>query len=123
MAQAWGDTSAADSGDKGGTDWSTGPESLVKKSMLIGDLPAAVEVCLKSGRMADALLLASGGGTDLWVRTRDEYLRLQGDPFLKCVGNIMTQEFDALVAAADLSKWMETLAVLATYSGAHYQRL
>ena len=41
-------------------DWTAGPEALIKESLLIGDLACAVEVCLKCGRMAYALLLASG---------------------------------------------------------------
>merc|ERR1719261_757770 len=95
-----------------GTDWSSGPEALIKKSLLIGNLAAAVECCFKSGRMAEALLLASGGGTQLWTRARDEYLRLQGDPFLKLVGNIMTNDFEKLVQGSDLNNWMETPAIL-----------
>eukprot|EP00971_Amphidinium_carterae_P098436 1947070-Amphidinium_carterae.1 len=73
--------------------------------------------------MAEALLLASGGGTSLWTRARDEYLRLQGDAFLSTVGNIMTNDFDKMVLTSDLSNWKETLAILATYAGGEYNRL
>jgi protein transport protein SEC31 len=104
-------------------DWSAGPEALIKKSLLVGNLPAAVECCFKSGRMAEGLLLASGGGTELWMRAKDEYLRLQGDPFLSAMGRIMTNEFDKLVASSNLTNWKETLAILATYSGNQYQHL
>merc|ERR1719253_2007518 len=41
-------------------DWSSGPEALIKQSLLVGNLTAAVECCFKSGRMAEGLLLASG---------------------------------------------------------------
>lgn len=99
------------------TDWSAGPEALIKQSLLVGNLAAAVECCFKSGRMAEALLLASGGGTTLWTRARDEYLRLQGDSFLMTVGNIMTNDFEKLVASSNLANWMETLAIIATYAG------
>lgn len=104
-------------------DWSAGPEALIKKSLLIGNLPAAVECCFKCGRMAEGLLLASGGGTALWTRARDEYLRLQEDPFLSAVGSIMTNDFEKLVATSNLAQWKETLAILATYSGEHYAPL
>eukprot|EP00930_Biecheleria_cincta_P047446 TRINITY_DN3289_c0_g1_i1.p1 TRINITY_DN3289_c0_g1~~TRINITY_DN3289_c0_g1_i1.p1 ORF type:complete len:1199 (+),score=239.56 TRINITY_DN3289_c0_g1_i1:57-3653(+) len=105
------------------SDWATGPEAIIKQSLLVGNLTAAVECCFKSGRMAEALLLASGGGTTLFTRARDEYLRLQGDVFLTTVGNIMTNDFQKLVASSNLAHWMETLAVIATYSGAEYQSL
>jgi len=78
---------------------------------------------MKSGRMAEGLLLASGGGTTLWTRARDEYLRLHGDPFLKMIGNIMTNDFEKLVQVSDLANWMETLAILATYSADQYPSL
>eukprot|EP00930_Biecheleria_cincta_P047447 TRINITY_DN3289_c0_g2_i1.p1 TRINITY_DN3289_c0_g2~~TRINITY_DN3289_c0_g2_i1.p1 ORF type:complete len:1170 (+),score=202.35 TRINITY_DN3289_c0_g2_i1:163-3510(+) len=99
------------------TDWSAGPEALIKQSLMVGNLAAAVECCFKSGRMAEALLLASGGGTTLFTQARDEYLRLQGDVFLTTVGNIMTNDFQKLVANSNLAHWMETLAIIATYSG------
>mmetsp|Transcript_17174 Transcript_17174/g.36925 ORF Transcript_17174/g.36925 Transcript_17174/m.36925 type:complete len:1182 (+) Transcript_17174:168-3713(+) len=105
------------------TNWSSGPESLIKQSLLVGNLTAAVECCFKSGRMAEALLLASGGGTTLWTRARDEYLRLQGDSFLTTVGNIMTNDFEKLVANSDLKNWMETLAIIATFSQDQYPAL
>mmetsp|Transcript_20665 Transcript_20665/g.53816 ORF Transcript_20665/g.53816 Transcript_20665/m.53816 type:complete len:945 (-) Transcript_20665:177-3011(-) len=105
------------------TNWSAGPESLIKQSLLVGNLTAAVECCFKSGRMAEALLLASGGGTTLWTRARDEYLRLQGDSFLTTVGNIMTNDFEKLVSSSDLKNWMETLAIIATYSQEKYPML
>lgn len=105
------------------TDWSSGPEALIKQALLVGNLTAAVELCFKSGKMAEALLLASGGGTTLWTRARDEYLRLQGDSFLTTVGNIMTNDFSKLVANSNLAHWMETLAIIATYSNREYQAL
>jgi len=105
------------------TDWSSGPEALIKQSLLVGNLTAAVELCFKSGKMAEALLLASGGGVTLWTRARDEYLRLQGDSFLTTVGNIMTNDFSKLVGNSNLANWMETLAIIATYSGREYQAL
>ncbi len=97
------------------SDWSRGPELLIKESLLIGDLPCAVEVCLKAGRMADALLLASGGDADLFNRTKEEYMKRSEDTFLKTVGCIMTGDLDAMVVNSDLDRWQETLAIIATY--------
>mmetsp|Transcript_44420 Transcript_44420/g.128550 ORF Transcript_44420/g.128550 Transcript_44420/m.128550 type:complete len:1175 (+) Transcript_44420:84-3608(+) len=124
MEQALGTAAAAAGGAAQAlTDWSAGPEAIIKQSILVGNLPAAVECCFQSGRMAEALLLASGGGTTLWTRARDEFLRLQADSFLSTVGNIMTNDFEKLVASSNLSSWKETLAIIATYSGDQYQIL
>ena len=35
------------------TDWSSGSEALIKQSLLVGNLTAAVELCFKSGKMAE----------------------------------------------------------------------
>jgi len=120
LQQAWGQAEAS---QQSTTDWASGPEALIKQSLLVGNLTAAVECCFKSGRMAEALLLASGGGTTLWTRARDEYLRLQGDTFLTAVGNIMTNDFQELVGGSNLSSWTETLAIIATYSGDQFPGL
>ncbi|KAF4663760.1 protein transport protein S31 [Perkinsus chesapeaki] len=98
------------------TDWSSGVEHIIKQSLLVGDLNAAVDCCMRSGKYADALLLASGGGQDLWLRTRDEYMRRQQDPFFRMVSYIMTNDMDKLVATSDLNTWQETLAILCTYA-------
>jgi len=113
--EAMGAQNAAASAS-GQTDWSKGPEAIIKKNLLVGNIAAAVECCFKSNRMAEGLLLASGGGTELWTRARDEYLRLLDDPFLSTVGSIMTNDFDKLVASSNLNNWRETLAIIATYS-------
>lgn len=124
LEEVQGLASSAAAGSTLTTDWSAGPEALIKQALLVGNLTAAVECCFKSGRMAEALLLASGGGTTLWTRARDEYLRLQGDAFLMTVGNIMTNDFEKLVASSNLANWMETLAIVATYAGEkEYQAL
>lgn len=111
---------AVSKGNETTTDWSGGAELMIKESLLIGNLPAAVECCFKAGKMAEGLLLASGGGNALFSAARDEYLRLKGDAFLTSVGNIMTNDFEKLVANSNLSHWTETLAILATYSGDKY---
>jgi hypothetical protein len=50
-------------------------EDAVQRALVVGNYQAAVEVCLKAGRLADALLLASVAGNDLWQTTQTEYLK------------------------------------------------
>ena len=44
------------------TNWDEGIEGVIKKNLLIGNLEYAAEVALKSGRTAEALLIADAGG-------------------------------------------------------------
>jgi protein transport protein SEC31 len=106
------------------TDWSRGPEHLIKQSILIGDFKGAVECCMRCGRYADALLLAASGGADLWDKTRQEYTTKQKDPFVRQIGYIIANELDKLVIQSDLTEWPETLAILVTFAGnENYARL
>ncbi|KAH8070454.1 hypothetical protein JL721_5228 [Aureococcus anophagefferens] len=92
-------------------------EADVKQALLVGNFDAAVESCFATGALADALLLASCGGAELWERTRARYFDIssKAKPFLGVVRAIITNELGALVAASDLRKWEETLAILSTY--------
>eukprot|EP00923_Selenidium_pygospionis_P047858 GHVN01082535.1.p1 GENE.GHVN01082535.1~~GHVN01082535.1.p1 ORF type:complete len:742 (+),score=105.33 GHVN01082535.1:1675-3900(+) len=105
-------------------DWNSGPERLMKQSLLVGDRAMAVEVALQCGRLADALLLAATSGDGvLWDRTRKEYTKLQRDPFLDQVRCIIDGSFDELVRSSDLTQWQETIAILATYSQEQFGEL
>eukprot|EP00633_Aureoumbra_lagunensis_P002734 CAMPEP_0197289396 /NCGR_PEP_ID=MMETSP0890-20130614/6643_1 /TAXON_ID=44058 ORGANISM="Aureoumbra lagunensis, Strain CCMP1510" /NCGR_SAMPLE_ID=MMETSP0890 /ASSEMBLY_ACC=CAM_ASM_000533 /LENGTH=1155 /DNA_ID=CAMNT_0042760781 /DNA_START=116 /DNA_END=3580 /DNA_ORIENTATION=+ len=92
---------------------------FVKRSLLVGDFEAAVDKCLETNQLADALLVASCGGAELWEQTRMRYFEIATKngkrPFLDVVSAIITNELAELVAKSELSKWRETLAVLATY--------
>ena len=48
---------------------SSDSKSLLTKTLLTGNLELAVEMCVKAGRTADALILASQGAPDLMERT------------------------------------------------------
>jgi protein transport protein SEC31 len=52
-------------------------EESIKKLLLIGNFQAAVDCCMKNGQMANALLLATHGGPDLWEKTKNEYLEIE----------------------------------------------
>lgn len=96
---------------------SNNAENTVKDALLVGNFEAAVECCIRSGNMADALMLASCGGADLWAKTQAEYFARQGSrrPFLSLVSAVVQNQLSELVSSSDPSKWKETLAVLSTY--------
>ena len=50
-------------------------EGSVCDALLVGDLKTVVEGYLRKGRMADALVVASMGGTALWNQTQEMYFR------------------------------------------------
>jgi len=92
-------------------------ENAVKDALLVGNFEAAVECCFRSGNLADALVLASCGGADLWQKTQAEYFARESKrrPFLTLVSAVVHDQLTDLVAMSDPKKWKETLAVLSTY--------
>ena len=96
---------------------SAAASSAIKRSLLVGNFSAAVDCCFKSGQLADALVLASCGGADLWQKAQAEYFERSSSsrPFLKIVNAVINNTLPELVSTSDLSKWEETLAILSTY--------
>uniref|UniRef100_A0A7S4RGY3 WW domain-containing protein n=1 Tax=Ditylum brightwellii TaxID=49249 RepID=A0A7S4RGY3_9STRA len=92
-------------------------EDIVKEALLVGNFEAAVDCCFRNGNLADALVLASCGGAELWAKTQAEYFarEAQKRPFLSIVSAVIHNQLEDLVAASDPSKWQETLAILSTY--------
>lgn len=116
LSQAFGVEASQSEEDLGqAADWASGPEALIRKNFLVGNRTAAVEICLKCGRLADALVIAYQDPV-LFSRVRDEYIRKQNDPFLQTMGFVVKGQLEELVSKSDLKKWRETLAIVATYS-------
>lgn len=102
---------------KGQTGMSKSTEEMVKKALLVGNFEVAVECCLQTGNLADALVLASCGGEELWAKTQQRYFEEQSAsrPFLSTVSAIIRNQLADLVQNSDPQKWPETLAILCTY--------
>ncbi|SBT86487.1 protein transport protein SEC31, putative [Plasmodium malariae] len=96
--------------------WSSGIESIIKECVLVGNIETAVELCLHKNRMADALLLSSFGGEQLWYKTKTIYINKQNDNFLRNINYILDDKLDHLVKKIDLSSWGEALSILCTYA-------
>jgi protein transport protein SEC31 len=95
-------------------------QEVVKRALLVGNFAAAVECCFHTGSYADALLLASCGGGELWAATQERYFAQQASqrPFLSLVSGIIRNEWQEFVSNSDITTWQETLAVISTYAQA-----
>jgi len=91
-------------------------ESLITRALIVGNFALGVDICFKSGRMADALVLAACGGPDLWAKTQDRYFNQNRAPFMRLIASIVKDKLQDLVAQTNLRSWKGTLAVLCTYA-------
>jgi len=90
-------------------------ETFITRALLTGNLESAVECCTRSGRMADALVLAWCGGADLFRRTQAVYLRKRGGSFAHVLSPIVNRRLDEVVRRSSTAQWRHTLAALLTY--------
>ena len=81
-------------GKKGTPPMSSEAEKAVNNALLVGNFEAAVECCIRSGNMADALILASCGGAELWAKTQAKYFEseLSKRPFLSVVSAVINNK-------------------------------
>eukprot|EP00615_Pteridomonas_danica_P011892 CAMPEP_0114343358 /NCGR_PEP_ID=MMETSP0101-20121206/10544_1 /TAXON_ID=38822 ORGANISM="Pteridomonas danica, Strain PT" /NCGR_SAMPLE_ID=MMETSP0101 /ASSEMBLY_ACC=CAM_ASM_000211 /LENGTH=1181 /DNA_ID=CAMNT_0001478035 /DNA_START=71 /DNA_END=3616 /DNA_ORIENTATION=- len=95
-----------------------GEADEVRKALLIGNFSAAVDGCFHRGQYADALLLASCGGAELWDQTRRRFFETESinRPYLHIVKAVINSQLSELVESSDLSNWKQTLAILSTYA-------
>ncbi|KAH9300540.1 hypothetical protein KI387_012123 [Taxus chinensis] len=91
-------------------------DEAIQSSLVVGDYKGAVMQCLSANRMSDALIIAHVGGSSLWEKTRDEYLRKTNCSYLKVVSAMVNNDLVGLVNRRPLKSWKETLALLCTYS-------
>lgn len=102
----------------GNGDMSPATQNIVKEALVVGNFEAAVDCCFRTGNLADALVLASCGGADLWAKTQERYFESEAKkkPFLSVVGGIIQADLGPLVQYSNLANWQETLAILSTYA-------
>ena len=106
-------------------------ESAIRHALIYGDFAAAVQRCLATGRIADAIVFSSFGPPQLWEETRNHYFATHPHPFIRNVmKSVSAAQLEDLVnnapllpSAASASSWKETLAVLITYTTTERYRL
>lgn len=92
------------------------PEGVITRALMVGNLEAAVECCIRSDRMADALVLAAYGGPELWNKTQEAYFNHHPKPFMTVLSSIIKEDLHSLVKDTDLTQWKAILAILCTYA-------
>jgi len=100
-------------------------EALIREALLYGDFKTAVDQCLSSGRLADAIVFSSFGPPSLWEETRAAYFNSHPHPFIKnSMRQVSTGQFDELVlnSQIDHDEWKQTLAIIITYTNSEKYR-
>uniref|UniRef100_F6QXG1 Protein transport protein Sec31A n=1 Tax=Ciona intestinalis TaxID=7719 RepID=F6QXG1_CIOIN len=91
-------------------------DSLISQALLIGDYEAAVDLCLHSNRMADAIVVAMAGGSKLLEKTQKRYFDASESKISRLLSAVVTKNWADVVKSCDLENWKEALASLLTYA-------
>ncbi|KAK0626091.1 hypothetical protein B0T14DRAFT_509130 [Immersiella caudata] len=96
----------------------TGLEDQITKAIILGNFEKAVNICMKAGRAADALILANCGGKGLLEKVQASYLQEKnGSPsYLRLISSVTTKNLWDVVYNADLNNWKETMVTLCTFA-------
>jgi protein transport protein SEC31 len=99
---------------------STDVDSLITRSLVLGDFESAVNMCLTVDRWADALMFAVCGGEDLLNRTRKIYFerQIEKTPYLRLVQGVINHDLQDIVINASLDDWREVMVILCTFAKA-----
>lgn len=97
-------------------------DEIIRRAVIVGDFKTAVDACLHTEKIADALVIAHAGGPDLWYYTQAEYLSkvdLSSGP--RVIGAVAGQkskmdEYIIQAAESEGEIWKEALAALLTYT-------
>ncbi|CAH0563613.1 unnamed protein product [Brassicogethes aeneus] len=91
-------------------------DGLITQALLLNNVEAAVELCLKSKRFADALIIATTGGAELLAKTQHEYLAQSGGYISELISAMVSEDWASIVKNCDINSWKEALAAALTHS-------
>eukprot|EP00019_Armaparvus_languidus_P003887 CAMPEP_0168594394 /NCGR_PEP_ID=MMETSP0420-20121227/8875_1 /TAXON_ID=498008 /ORGANISM="Pessonella sp." /LENGTH=1134 /DNA_ID=CAMNT_0008630711 /DNA_START=214 /DNA_END=3615 /DNA_ORIENTATION=- len=91
-------------------------DRLITQALIVGNFEAAVDLCIRQDRIADALVLAACAGSELWARTQEAYFRREKRPVLRLLAAVVKGELARIVSSVALDEWRAALAVVCTYA-------
>ena len=91
---------------------------IISKLIIAGSFREAVEICISSGKWADALLLSQeldnlSQGEELYNYTKSRYLHFRSrSSYLKIASSIAEGSLQNLIAVTDIQQWKSLLAII-----------
>lgn len=96
-------------------------DKLVTQSILLGDYETAVELCLGSNRLADALVIAMNGSPELLARAQSVFFQrnIKEKSYCRILKSIVSHDLTDVVENCIIDSkvgWKELLALICTYA-------
>lgn len=111
-------------------------DGLITQALLLGNVEAAVELCLKAKRFADAIIIAMTGkcsfitrisklveclflivgGSDLLAKAQYQYLQQSEGYVSFLISALVSEDWSSVVNNCDINSWKAALAGALTHS-------
>lgn len=91
-------------------------EGLITQALLLGNLEAAVELCFKADRFADAIIIAMSGGPELLARAQYRYLQQSEGYVSSIISALVSEDWTSVINNCDINSWKEALVATLTHS-------
>uniref|UniRef100_A0A8C6T6Z4 Protein transport protein Sec31A n=1 Tax=Neogobius melanostomus TaxID=47308 RepID=A0A8C6T6Z4_9GOBI len=91
-------------------------DGLITQALITGDFEGAVDLCLYDNRMADGIILALAGGTELLEKTQKKYFQKSQSKLNKLLSAVVMKDLHDILVTCELQNWKEALAAVMTYA-------
>lgn len=94
-------------------------EGLISQSLLVGNIEAAVELCMSAGRTTEAIIIAiTGQDSSLLSRTQLRYFEenTSKNPLLNLISALVTRDCTGIATQSELTSWKEALVAILVHS-------
>lgn len=90
---------------------------MITEALLTGNLEAAVELCMESKRIPEALIIASTAGIEYLTNTQNRYLKQQQATELSnVISALVTRDWMDFVSRCTVESWKEALVAALKHS-------
>uniref|UniRef100_A0A1B0FEM4 Protein transport protein Sec31A n=1 Tax=Glossina morsitans morsitans TaxID=37546 RepID=A0A1B0FEM4_GLOMM len=88
------------------------PDSLITEALLTGNIEAAVQLCIDSKRIAEALIIASTAGIDFLTKIQNHYLQEQKSELSQVISAVVTSNWMNFINSCAIESWKEALVAV-----------
>ena len=82
---------------------------LITQAILLGNIDAAIELCLNNKKYTDAVILSMAGGSDLLAQTMNKYFSEHTGALNSLINSLVSKDWMDIVKKCDISCWKEVL--------------
>lgn len=89
---------------------------MIAQALLLNNVEAAADLCIKAKRYADAIIIAMTGGPELCARTQAKYLEQCEGYVSSLISALIREDWVSVINNCEIESWREALAASLTHS-------